>query len=871
MQSSHIYQLNHAGFFLTMQGGLLTSIRPGAALTGKTDTEFVYPGKAFGQPVLTVRTVRGLLSAALSAPQEEAPQMVHAARDMTASQVLSAPDFPVEATVAYTLSKMECHLEIALRNTAEEALTVADFALPFPCNTRFDWDIPANDKVLGHHFIAGHGSHLVFERCDGFGPMLVVFPERGTSLEYFAMTEQSERQKHGFCAYIHSEEARKAALAAGAKPRDAATSVQLLPGESRSYFFGFAWATDNEDARRLFVQHDLADLQALPGMTVPQDHTARLVLTTRWQHPVLSLPNGTPLVPVKQEGDRFWYEVSFPQLGEQDLRLTDDRGRTTHFDFFVTEPLQTLLEKRAAFIAAHQHRDPSKWYYGLLAEHNNETGVMLGPDHYDHIKGWRIYEVSCDDPGLGKPAFLSGKLAELPNEEQLRAIDLYVEQFVWGGLQCTEEEPYPYGLYGIPDWKTLRDSKDPGNGGQTHIWRIYDYPHIFTMYYNLYRVKKQHPDAPLSQTANTYLKRAYHTAVALFTIPLELEDWSAFITPLYNEHSIEGMIEALGAEGMTFEKLRLERLWKRKAYRFVQNSADIFGSEYPFDTTGFESTHLLANYALRIAHDEVQPVRFSEEIERTRALAFMETQHRANVSCRGVLEPAYYWYGSDYRGNNVHYTLSYMSQMGGASILDYALYHAEDPFEDLRLGFGSLMSSWALMNSGTEASNYGYFFPGKEHDGAACGGFEPLYLGETWLEQPHHGGPWYYSCEIDLGFCGYLHGASTILAEDPLFGRICLGGSLAESEDRLEVTLQDGVNRRFHYVDDHRRLHLTLDVGRLQKVVFSPKTGEWTILVDAQGIACPSTLTMEQEGFAGEARRTETFCGGLQTLSIKLL
>ena len=37
----------------------------------------------------------------------------------------------------------------------------------------------------------------------------------------------------------------------------------------------------------------------------------------------------------------------------------------------------------------------------------------------------------------------------------------------------------------------------------------------------------------------------------------------------------------------------------------------------------------------------------------------------------------------------------------------------------LRLGYGSLLSSYALMNTGDEASNYGYWFSGKENDGAA--------------------------------------------------------------------------------------------------------------------------------------------------------
>jgi len=82
--------------------------------------------------------------------------------------------------------------------------------------------------------------------------------------------------------------------------------------------------------------------------------------------------------------------------------------------------------------------------------------------------------------------------------------------------------------------------------------------------------------------------------------------------------------------------------------------------------------------------------------------------------------------GSDYRGaGNATYMLSYMAQMGGWAIEDYAVNYAKDPIQYLRIGYASYLSSWALLNSGTAESNYGYWFPGKENDGGAGGGFEP--------------------------------------------------------------------------------------------------------------------------------------------------
>ena len=125
-------------------------------------------------------------------------------------------------------------------------------------------------------------------------------------------------------------------------------------------------------------------------------------------------------------------------------------------------------------------------------------------------------------------------------------------------------------------------------------------------------------------------------------------------------------------------------------------------------------------------------------ISAAEADAFMSKEIAGNIFCRGWLETAYYTLGSDLRVSGAKaYTLSYMSQMSGWALLDYALYHAEDPFACLRLAYASALSSWALMNSGTPQSDYGYWFPGKANDGGAGGGFEPAAYGTTWLEQPH--------------------------------------------------------------------------------------------------------------------------------------
>ncbi|MBN1443417.1 MAG: hypothetical protein JXA90_11970, partial [Planctomycetes bacterium] len=144
---------------------------------------------------------------------------------------------------------------------------------------------------------------------------------------------------------------------------------------------------------------------------------------------------------------------------------------------------------------------------------------------------------------------------------------------------------------------------------------------------------------------------------------------------------------------------------------FLYDDRFPFISEMPVDSTAYESTYAIAKYALtrglepdeKLWRDKDTGRWYSHpRIEPERHREFLERQLLANLACRGWLETSYYHLGSDFRGcGSSFYTLSYMSQMGGWAILDQALRFEEDPFPLIRLGYASLLSSWALMNTGT--------------------------------------------------------------------------------------------------------------------------------------------------------------------------
>ena len=274
-----------------------------------------------------------------------------------------------------------------------------------------------------------------------------------------------------------------------------------------------------------------------------------------------------------------------------------------------------------------------------------------------------------------------------------------------------------------------------------------------------------------------------------------------------NEAFLPELITALEREGKKEEADKLQELWNHKVERYVnaRTRPNLFGSEFAFDSTGFESTGSMAHYAMEHASKPDQPGLYSAE----QAREFLEFQLRLDMGDRGWLENTYYQLGSDYRGG-LSYLLSYMSQMGGWSILDYGLYFAKDPAEYLRLGYASSLSSWALVNSGTAESGYGFWWPGKENDGATGGGFNPEPMGGGWIRKAVPRGAWYYSAEEDVGYCGALRTHATIVTKDPIFGEFAYGAELTRKGDSVEVIPRNGLRARFHVIRDDERLHLEL-------------------------------------------------------------
>ena len=780
----------------------------------------------------------------------------------------SAPQTaPLKVTETYATDGRVLDWTIALETTGRTGVRVGDLGISIPLQgpTGENPSQIFERGFLKHQFVSGSGSFFYFIRASGAPPFLLVTVRPGTALEYTG----SGGGRGGAQLFIHS--ARTGAAETRGTWRQAHTSLDLSPagrpGSRATYGFRLQWANSYDELRDLIYQAGLFDVRVVPGMTIPENLTARFSLHSRARVESVraEFPSDTTITTlsapaVPSQPDTRVYEVAFRKLGENMLTITHDGGRQTYLEFFVTEPLETLIKKRAAFLVNRQQiKDPSKWWNGVYAPYDMKAKTVRTIDDPDIFLDRMVYALTCDDPGLAKAPFLAAKNVTFPDRREIESLEYYIKNFVWGGLQRRDDErPYPYGVYGTPNWFVNRDparrrdyaEKLANNAtalrdlDKEHVWRSYDYPHMVMLYFHMYQIAKRYPEMSTYLDAAGYLNRAWETARAFYTYPYEIYPsyYDTYKWGLYNELVVLEVMDALRQEGFPEQAAWLQRQWEIKTKYFVYDDQYPFRSEYAFDRTAFESTYALAKYGAThdMAPDEnlwfdlkLKKWWSHPSVTREDSRAFMDRQLASGLVVRGWLNPAYYTLGADPG-------VSYMAAMGGWGVLDYALNFAPRPPDWLQLGYASYLSSWSLMNTGRPETNYGFWFPGPENDGAAGWQFMSTKVGSAWMGSSYPGGvtvprgPWHYDGEIDLGFGGALRMAATVVTRDPVFGWFAYGATLTETPDGLAVNPRDGLRRRLDVIIPDRGLPFPEDFSRLK------------IELERDGFAASETIVMDK-------------------------
>ncbi len=720
----------------------------------------------------------------------------------------------------------------SVSNKDRNAIRICDIQIPMDFNTHFEKKTDNyTRKVIRHHFCSWDGSFAYWCRPNGQGGRLVMVPGKGTPLEYYDGAD-------GFSMYIHSAFAGRQVDGAWCYPF---TSTVLAAGEKRTYSLHFRWADDDQGIRDAIYEMGGMDVVSVPGMTVACGMDVLLALRTRDGRPELLRGDGFEAEWLRRQGDYEIYRLRFARRGEHAIEVGFGDNRRMRLDYFVTDRIDELLKARAQHLVEFQQYRGDAWYDGLFTQWNMDLQRFTTPDDAQGLYPYIV--AGSDDPSLGKAPLIAQKNVFMPVEKEIEAVEYYIEHFVWGRLQRTDQElPRPYAIYGCDSWYALRNSGtgfNNGGHGEDRMWRTFDYTHIIQLYYYMYEVARLYPGMVRYLDADGYLLRAYNTAKAFFEIPITIfmKGWAfhgycswAFKQGNFGEMVIVPLIDALDASGYTAEATKLRGYWETKVKYMVYDEPYPFGSEMIFDTTAFESTHAIAKYGME--HD-VTPdgekgfydpnaegpgkggyLQANTDIKKEDFLEFMKREQRANKAARCIMEPAYYLMGSDIRGSNLSYLLSYMTQMGAEGIFDTALYYSDHPEEDFRIAYASYMAGWMQIHSGADYP----WYASEKNRGAAAWGYQPIRGIEAWCGRGFIDGYgiWKVDGEIDCGFAGGLRMASSVLVNDPIFGLFYYGGHMEKTDDGIQLQPMDGIQQRLYlrHTDSHVDVILERDYIR---------------------------------------------------------
>ena len=710
----------------------------------------------------------------------------------------------------FTIKGEEVDWEIDFFNRSHHPVKVTDmwFALPVGA---LDESIQAHQNLNRHFSLNGNASFFYWTPLTGQGDILLMTMHKGTAIEY--ATQDGKYYLHSMNAVDRTNDSW----------RLPSTSKTVQPYEHYMTGFNFTLTGNHEEVKtKIYDKHGVV-VKVAPGMVVTPEFEVYCALQSKL--PIVELvaeyPEEIQITSLGQkEGDKYIYKFRFSRLGENLITVHYGDDLICFLDFFVTEPLETLIKKRARFIVdKQQHRDSSKWYNGLYSLWDMEKSELLSPDHLGDLRE-EFMVGGSDDPSNSKPVYVSEKNVIYPNKEEIASLEYYEENFVWGKLQRTDEEyPYPYGIYGSENWYQNRSGKyggyEDGGSGKGRMWRTFDYTTHFAIYYNLYRIAEDNPEMVSYLDADGYLERAYRTAMAYFEVPYNIlmgkqwafhgwTDW-AYKQGNFHERYLLDIINALQQKGRLKDAAKLRREWEKKVTYMVYEDPWPFGSEMFVDRTAFESSYYVAEYA------KLNPIKPEEQFwydknrkkwysytsfDTSMIDRFMQNQLDGNLALRGLFEPGYANLGTAWSGQYVN--LDYMTQMGGVALLDYAYRFSDRPDRYINYGYNSLLASWALMNTGTKKTDFGYWYRGEQNDGAVGWAFSPYQNSRTYMNYIKVGrAPWGFDGEIDHGLTGGIHGSGVYLLDDPDFGLIGYGGNVRMDKDgTVSIIPFDGVRRQ---------------------------------------------------------------------------
>ena len=366
--------------------------------------------------------------------------------------------------------------QITVTNTSTQTMEMGDFGLPLPFNEYWNQanDVIYETRTIYHSFTGNNDSYITVERPSGVGPFILMTPDQstGAGFEYMDNWVSKEHSGSAWVAnggtpkwtngldvfYIHSNVIKSTNR--GYLPN---TSLTLAPGASQTYGFKFFNVASHTDVQNRLYSEGMIDVSVVPSMIVPTNQAAKIDLHTSQTINSLT-PQFASKTTITSLGtvatDHKIYQLSFSQLGQNNVTVSYGTGLTTTLQFYVIEPIDTALQRHATFMVANQQWTSGDMK-GLFDDWMMDSKAKRGAEGGS---GWG------DDWGWTHGQFLAEKNAQTPVASEVTALDTYLAA-VWG--RAIDPSSYI-----VQDWWCPVGTSASNIMG-CYYDRAYAYPHAF--------------------------------------------------------------------------------------------------------------------------------------------------------------------------------------------------------------------------------------------------------------------------------------------------------------------------------------------------------------------------------------------------------
>ncbi|HVC47094.1 MAG TPA: DUF5695 domain-containing protein [Terracidiphilus sp.] len=727
-------------------------------------------------------------------------------------------DSPLHIVRAWALDHGQLILRFTLTDRSSQPVEIGSLGIPMIFNNILtDRTLAEAHATCSFYdpYIGEDAGYLQVTRLSGHGPVLLVVPDGHTPFEAYnpILSERPGTREmahdptprgitfEGFYEWMVHSAAYQENEWKKARPWNLPTSATLRPGQSRVYALRFLRANSVRTINKTLAANHHPVAVGVPGYVLPQDMVGHLFLD--YSAPVASMkedPAGAIAIRKTHATPGGWrdYIVRGKTWGRVRLTITYRDGMRQTVSYRVIKPeadavadLGHFLTTQQWFTDAHDpfHRAPSAITY------DDEPGRQVTQEGRVWIAGL------SDEAGAGSWLALAMKEFVEPDQQEVDKLEKFVDGVLWGGIQYKDgpekygvrkslfyyqPEAFPLGFYSSSEnWKTWAS----WNKKQSEaVDRSFNYPHVASAYWVLYRLARNHPGLVTDHSWQWYLEHAYETSMAMVRFAPYYAQFGQMEGDIFLD-----ILADLQREGMNTQAEQLKAVMRARAEHWRQEEYP-FASEMPWDSTGQEEVYAWTRY-------------FGFENKAQTTLSAI-LGYDPTVPSWGYNGSARRYWDFLYAGKvrrlerQLHH---YGSGINAIPLLAAYRSHPDDLYL-LRVGYGGTMGELTDINQSGFAS-------------AAFHGFPDMLAPDP------------YSGDYGPGFWGFAMNTATYVVHDPTLGWLCFGGNLRRQEGRIRIQPLDAAQMRLYIAP--AGLWITLDAGRIREAVYNPSTGVVSLSLDS--------------------------------------